>query len=452
MRRLIRFPLVILALLISLTQAQPDDLLTSNTHFGAQPDGFGGDSPVVTGELYNSGSQAYSNINIFVHVYDADGEEIGEGFGFLVDACGTALLGYALPPGGSQAFSAPFEFFKAGEAQRVQAFIKADAVAADVVERPGASATSEEPSAAPVIELARAEAVQLQWLDDETLLYGLGCADDVFTELAWWRYSVADGALSPTEHPAARYVKADMIERSGAAMITQSGEQNPELFYGSQMTFPPRARRALYQNDLHSILSAEPDGSFKRLIHDALHKHSLRGFLWAHNPGVFLAYYFGAYGEPVWYFTGDVAGRMLMGRLEELEPSLIVPGPAADGLSAVVGWQVDGRDGYYLRYAYGSRELLFEADLPGNNYPAPILWRAGEGRLIYVIRDVDGEPSLQCFDRDSRELRTLRPLPLRLTRDSRAWAALSPDGTRLALAANGPEGGVWLAPVAGACG
>ena len=53
-----------------------------------------------------------------------------------------------------------------------------------------------------------------------------------------------------------------------------------------------------------------------------------------------------------------------MGRLEDLEPSLIVPGPAADGLSAVVGWRIDDREGYHLRYAYGSSELLFEAELP----------------------------------------------------------------------------------------
>ncbi|MCY4538728.1 MAG: hypothetical protein OXE52_10915 [Chloroflexi bacterium] len=418
-------------------------LLLSNTRVGTQADGFGGERPVVSGDIYNYGSQAYANINLLVDAYDADGELIGEGFGFLVDACGTALLGYALPPEGLQAFSAPFELFEDGSVSNVQVRIKADAVD----HRLGAAATS------PASRLiARAEAVQLQWLDDETLLYGVGCAGAVFTELEWWRYSVPDHALSLTEHPAAQHINAPMIERSGAAMITQSGDQNPDLFYGSQMTFPPKARRVVYQNDLHTILSAEPDGSFKRLIHDALHKHSLRGFIWAEKPSVFLAYYFGAYGEPVHYFTGDVEGKTLMGRLEDLEPSLIVPGPAADGLSAVVGWRIDDREGYYLRYAYGSRELLFEAALPGNNYPAPIVTRQGERRLIYVIRDVDGVPSLQCFDRGTKELRTLTPLPLRLTRESRSWSALSPDGSKLALAANGTDGGVWWVDLAGGCG
>ena len=443
-KRLLAFALLLLSWLLVATVVAQDEpeLLLSNTQVGAQADGFGGETPVVSGDLYNYGSQAYSNVDIAVDAYDAAGELIGEGFGFLVDACGTALLDYALPPKRMQAFSVPFELFEDGSVASVQVRINADAVAFE----PEPLATS------PHTQLiAQVETVQLQWQDDETLLYGVGCAGEVFTELQWWRYSVPDHALSLTEHPAAQHISAGMIERSGAAMITQSGDQNPDLFYGSQMTFSPVARRIVYQNDLHTILSAEPDGSFKRLIHDALHKHSLRGFLWAQNPGVFLAYYFGVYGEPIYYFTGHVEGKILMGRLEDLEPSLIVPGPAADGLSAVVGWRIDDREGYYLRYAYGSSELLFEAELPSNNYPAPIVTRSGNRRLIYVIRDVGDVPSLQCFDRGTQELTTVTALPLRLTREARAWSALSPDGTKLALAANGTDGGVWWVDLAGGC-
>ena len=39
---------------------------------------------------------------------------IGEGFGYLVDACGTALLDYALPANGTQAYSAPFRAIRRG--------------------------------------------------------------------------------------------------------------------------------------------------------------------------------------------------------------------------------------------------------------------------------------------------------------------------------------------------
>jgi len=82
---------------------------------------------VVSGDIYNYGSQAYANINILVEAYDAGGELIGEGFGFLVDACGTALLDYALPPEGLQAFSAPFELFEDGEAASVEVRLEAEA-------------------------------------------------------------------------------------------------------------------------------------------------------------------------------------------------------------------------------------------------------------------------------------------------------------------------------------
>jgi len=257
-----------------------------------------------------------------------------------------------------------------------------------------------------------------------------------------------DNALAAIDHPAAAQVTPEMIARSDAALVTQSGEQNPALYFGSQMTFPPDAERIVYQNDLHTIFSAERDGSYKRLIHDGLHKHSLRGFLWAENPGVFLAYYFGAYGEPVYYFSADVAGNMLSNRLELLPPSLIVPGPAPDGLAAVVGREIDGLSGYYWQSAYGAAELLFEAELPGNNYPAPQVTR----ERIYIIRPLGELPSLQCYSRATRELHTLSALPLRMSRGSRAWAWLSPAGEKLALAANGPDGGLWWLDLPPDCG
>lgn len=414
-------------------------LLLSNTQIGSQPDGFGGETPVARGDLFNFGAEAYDNIRLYVDAYDADGGLIGEGFGFLVDACGTALLDYALPPERLQAYVAPFELFDGGEVASVEVRIDADAMDNEPASLPELPA---------VTMISTAEVVMLEWEDDETLLFGVGCAGDVFTELEWWRSGVPYHALSLIEHPRAAEVTPEMIERSGAAMITQSGDQNPTLYFGSQMTFPPNARRIVYQNDLHTILSAEPDGSFKRLIHDKLHQHSLRGFLWAEEPGVFLAYYFGSYGEPVYYFSGDVEGLIQMGRLESLTPSLTVPGPASDGLAAVVGRQVGGGSGFYWQWAYGGSELLFAAELPGNNYPAPIV----RGNMIYLIRPVENVPSLQCFDRVTRELHSVTALPLRLTRQTRGWSVLSPDGKKLAVASNGPDGGVWWVDLAGGCG
>ncbi len=413
-------------------------LMPFEMQIGTQADGFGGELSVAGGILYNYGDAAYRDIQIYVEAYDADEEVIGEGFGYLVDACGSALLDYALPAGQAQAYSAPFEVFAEGEVERVVLSIEAEAVMlapAVELEVPG------------VRRIASDEVVMMEWRDEETLLYGVGCAGEVFTELEWWSYQLEDERSEEIEHPDAAQVTAEMIARSDAALITQSGEQDPALYFGSQLTFPPGARRIVYQNDLHTIFSAEPDGSFKRLIHDGLHQHSLRGFLWGRNPGVFLAYYFGSYGEPVYYFSADVAGKMLMGRLETLAPSLIVPGPAPDGLAAVVGRHSDAGSGYFWQNAFGGSELLFEADLPGNNYPAPIVTRD----FIYIIGLVDGMATLQCFQRRTRELHTISALPLRLTREARAWAALSPDGSRLALGANGREGGLWWLDVGDQC-
>jgi hypothetical protein len=425
--------------LVMLVAAQDKPaLLLTETRLGSQPDGFGGETRVVTGEAFNHGADAYTGVSILVEAFDSDGSLIGDGFGFLVDACGTALLDYALMPGDLQTYRAPFELFAEGDVAAVQVSVEAEAQAPDWPPKVDAPAAH---------LIARGEVVMLEWLDAETLMYGVGCEGTVFNELDWWRYTLRDHALSAIEHPDAAKVTPAMIARSDAALITQSGELDPQLFYGSRLTFPPGARRIVYQNDLHTIFSAEPDGSFKRLIHDKLHRHSLRGFVWARNAGVFLAFYFGSYGEPVHYFSAHVGGQMLMGRLEELTPSLTAPGPTDDGLAAVVGWRRGEVSGYYLQHAFGGSELLFEAELPGNNYPAPIV----AGSIVYVIRPVEGRPTLQCFDRRSGQLATVTALPLQLTRAARAWAQLSPEGSKLAVAMNGTEGGVWWVDLAGGC-
>ena len=439
MRVLFTLSLLFLGVCFAAYAQDLPELIFLNTEIGTRADGFGGEALVVTGELLNHGTEAYANVRISVEVFDADEELIGEGFGFLVDACGTALLDYALPPGRVQVYGAPYEVFAVGDVAQVKMSVAAQAVS---------------PTTAPLIEtplvqrIAFDEVVMLEWLDEETLIYGVGCEGAVFTELDWWRYHAPDHALTEVEHPDAHRVSPEMIERSAAAMITQSGDLNPELYYGSQMTFSPTARRIVYQNDLHSIYSAEPDGTYKRLIHKYLHQHSLRGFLWARDPGVFLAYYYGAYGDPVHYFAAHVDGAMVTGLITSLPPSQTVPGPSPDGIAAVVGRQEGDVSGYFWQTTYGGSKLLFEAELPGNNYPAPIV----TSREIFVIRPIEGVPTLQCFGWGSRELKTISALPLQLTRESRAWSWLSPGGGKLALAANGVEGGLWWVDVAGGCG
>jgi len=435
-----RAKLLLLASMILLgclpTTAQDDpSLVTSNTQVGTQLNIFDEEAFVVTGDLYNLGTQAYTDINIYVEAFNEDDELIGEGFGFLVDACGTALLDYVMPPDRLQTFNAPFELFESQEVASVQVIPEATAV--DVPETPAVETVGVNP-------ISNEEVVMLEWIDDDTLIYGVGCDDTVFVDLIWRQYTISENDLININHPDESFVTETMLRQSGATMITQSGEQNPDLFDSSRMVFAPSGRRVVYQNDLHTVLSAEPDGSFKRLIHDGLHQFSLRGFLWTDAPGVFLAYYFGAFGEPVRYFTGNVEGNMLSARLENVEPSITVPGPVPDGIGAIVGQTVDGVTGYYLqRTFYGTRELLFEAELPGNNYPAPVVVNTADNRWIYIVRPVDDIPTLQCYDRNAGGVTTLTQLPFMLTDESRSWSWLSPDKTRLAISADGTGGGLW---------
>ena len=408
-----------------------------NTEVASQPDLFGGENPVARGDLFNHGAEAYTNITLSLGAYDAADTLIGEGFGYLVDACGTALLDHALAPGAYQAFSAPFELFAAGDTARLKLEVAADAVAPAPMPPPMPR----------LRQISDREVVALEWLDDTALIFGAGCDGALFTTLDWQRYSLADHAISDIAHPAAQKLTPELIANSGAATITQSGERDPALLASSQMTFPPQARRVVYQNDLHTLFSAEPDGSFPRLIHDGLHQYSLRGFQWARQPGVFLAVYFGGYGEPVRYFAATSAGQLLSQRLEDMPASVTVPAPTADGLAALVGRVQAGISGYYVQNVYGGSELLFEAELPGNHFPAPIL----AGERVYVFAEGDDAPQLLCYQRDSRELQPVTPLPLRLTRATRAWAWLSPGGEQIALAANGADGGLWLVDVAGRC-
>jgi hypothetical protein len=88
---------------------------------------------------------------------------------------------------------------------------------------------------------------------------------------------------------------------------------------------------------------------------------------------------------------------------------------------------------------------MFEAEPPGNNWPAPFyeITEAGD-RWIYIARPVEGEARLQCYNANTGMLHDYTALPLNLATDERGWMWLSPDNNTLALAANGVHGGLWL--------
>jgi hypothetical protein len=129
----------------------------------------------------------------------------------------------------------------------------------------------------------------------------------------------------------------------------------------------------------------------------------------------------------------------------ENPPSLTVPGLTPDGRQVIIAVTTENGTGYYLQDAfYENSELLFEGDAPGNNYPAPIYVERESGDYIYLVRMVDEQPTLQCFERGASTLHDLVQLPLNLITPARAWTWLSPDGYTLALSANGTDGGLWL--------
>lgn len=437
MRRLLIL-LVLLASVITLsaqeTTPEPsaDTLTAGDIDVVAELTIFDQVALMAQGQIINATDMAHENVSILAEAYDADDELIGEGFGILVDACGTGLLpDFALQPGESQLFSAELELFEDDvDIERVEV-----SIGSTEVDPTGDNAPEELTGITRVTDL---EVVDVEWLNEEGNLirYGVGCDRDVFTNLDWYQYNVLRGDSDLVQHPQAVNVTTALLE--------QLGLTDPFIYERSNLTFSPTSRRLLHQTDLSVIISAEPDGSFRRLIWDDLARFSLQGFIWMPE-GRFLAYYFGGIGDPVRYFTASVEGQRISGSVYNTTPSVIVPGPTPDGARAVIAGEIDGTSGYFVNnLVVNSAELLFEGDYPGNNYPAPIYVPNDGQTIVYLVRPIDGEPHLQCYDTTTSQLNDLTALPLEIDLSTRAWTWLSPNGSQIALAANGVNGGMWL--------
>ena len=89
---------------------------------------------------------------------------------------------------------------------------------------------------------------------------------------------------------------------------------------------------------------------------------------------------------------------------------MTVPGVVNDARRVIISGEfpdTNGSDvrGYYLSSTITQqREFMFAVDeLPGNNYPAPAYWRKDANtRYIYIVRPIDGQPTLQCFFREGQ--------------------------------------------------
>lgn len=418
-------------------------LVVDDVRISTQLDAFGLETTIASGFLVNESDSAFTDITLLAEVYDADDELIGEGFGFLVTACGEALPpDFAMQPGMNESFTVPLDIFDPeAEIARVAIIPQVQATAAEA----GAAFPSLVRGLSTIV---RREVVTVEWIDETTLRYGVGCWRDLFTEQAWYEYNVRTGVRQAITHPRA----AEITE----TLMSNINLSDPQLFARSFFTFGPGERRAVYQTDLHTLVTVEPGGDFPRVLYDRLYNISLQGI---HFPlssgGVFIAYYFGSYGDPVAYITANVNGQQLsQSPKDPADPvninadltSLITPGVSADGKRVIVMREVNGETAYYLRATDTDFiQLLFAAPPPGNNWPPPIydITPAGE-RRVYVARPIEGEAWLQCYNLLSEELTDLTRLPLNLAPDARAWMWLAPGGGHIALASNGVDGGLWL--------
>lgn len=437
--------LLVLSLgIIACVFAQGDDLQSNRVEIRTQTNAFGVEEQIMVGNIVNAGNVAYENVQVIADILDADGEIIGEAFGFLADQCGEAILDAALQPGQSRRFLASVDIFEDGEVDSFEVFPDGQDVAPE--ETPARDVDDA------IEQVAMGEVVRIEWEDDNTLLYGIGCDEGLFTDYDWYRLRTDVDVITPLdESPNAELITDAFLLQTGVNMLTQSGTNDPSLIHRAYLTFPTQARRVVYQNDISTLITAEVDGSFKRLVHGRLSQYSLQGYVWS-PLGNFVANYFGAYGEPVQYFTASATGGLISAPLLNNTSSVTIPGITDDGRSVIIGGTFDDGTGteitgYWLSSAITQRrELLFEVDeLPGNNYPAPAYYRHDSStRYIYFVRPIEGVPTLQCFYREGGELFTLSELPLQLDSDEKAWTFLSPDNTKLAIAASGDHAGLWI--------
>lgn len=437
-------PLILLTLPLSVSVAQDAaDLTNAEVEVTTAINAFG--QPVISAEgvLTNESDAGYTDVFLTVRAYDAEGAQIAEGYGVLVDACGAGVLpDYVMPPGHSQQFAAPLEFFEA---------VDDPASLIDSLEVEAQAAPADAPPAAELAEgitrLSDQEVIKVEWLESGGLRYAIGCPRDLFTEWRWRQLSAAgrDRAIEP---PNAERVTGDLRERLGLS--------DPALFANSRLSFAPSGDRLIYQDSVNRFYTAAADGTLQRRLYTGLNSYVLQTIEWVDDDR-FLAAYYGAVGDEVLWFTADAEARAISPAPTVNRRSVTAPGVTRDARRVVVGGTFDteageGVTGYYLNVVTnGFFELLLEAELPGNNYPPPApVVNVAEDLVarVYFARPVNGRPTLQCFNRAQQTMVNLAPLPLALTESDRAGLWLSPDETTLALAANGAGGGLWLIDLA----
>ena len=433
-----RFCLICLLILVCFTSiaVTQDGMVVEQFDITTELGIFETEVQVVTGVFQNTDDVAYEAIEVLVEAVDAEGNVIGEGFGFPADACGNALIDRVVFPGARQAFRAELEIFVVNTQISDLQFV----IEADASEQSPQKALNLQTN---VEKITSDEVVKVEWLDEQNLRYGVGCYSDLFTEWDWYALDVANNIIRSEPHPDAALVTPTMLELAGLTFLSQGGVPDPFVAGRSWVTYPPGERRIVYQNDLHTLFTAERDGGFRRIVVDGLHSYSLQGFQFA--PQTFLAYYFGAYGEPVRYVMGDLAARFLSQEIDRSMPSVTVPSLTPDAQNIVIGARVDGVSGYYLKPPlFDTLTLIHATELPGNNYPAPIYLQHNGATLLYSLVPTESQLLVQCFYAETQSVTQITELPFTIADNQHAWSWMSPNNTTLAIGVDGADGGLWL--------
>lgn len=421
-------------------QSQTDSDLHPESKLVEETGPFGLAQYWVRGEIHNRSERDYTNLRIIATIYDETGQLLEESEGYPIRSCGTAMNDFTLLPGSAVGFVVPLEIRPPSPIEHHEITIRGET-----------APQGEEELTTAFRHVARGEVVVLEWLSPNVLQYAIGCATAPFTALSWQQYHVSSDNRFTIEHPLSVRIDEAFRRHSTIDRISQSGERDASLYEQSFLRSHHQANRLVFQNDLGHVMSAEMNGQYPRLIDESGFRNSLQGIDWL-GPGRFLAHFYGSYGEDVRYLTAQVDGRRLSSPVSDSWPSQTRPGASQDGRLLILGLAEEDPPGYYLKPTIGSAlDLLYATALPGNNAPAPILYRDEQQRLAFFItpNETEGDAPWQvvCLNRDTAIARILSPLPILLPRDQRAWFALSPDASLLALSADGAEGGLWLLDV-----
>lgn len=423
--------------------AQPDTaplLTVAAVRVEETIDAYGGMGVQAVGQIVNDGEQAYTDLSLYAAVFNQADTLIAEGYGVAVDACGAGrVFDFALQPGGSTSFAIPLEALDGTlnrrEAARV--VVQADAT--------GLEPTAAVPLAEGITAIAPGrEIITVEWLTPTAFQYAEGCARRLSIDWTWTRYDTRSDRATPLEAP-----RADLVTDDLRRVLELTDES---VFQRSALRFAPTVDRLVYQDAANRFITTTETGGQRRLIANSMFNRSLQGIYWLpETEGRFLAYYYGAYGEPVLYFTANTDAQLYSPDPARVRPSQTVPGVARDAVRAVLGGTFDGVTGYHLWVMSNNffETLIETTRVPGNNFPAPlpVLNEAGDMVMRVILALPTDEAAttaaIACYDRESDRLRELAPLPLRLSTDERASWWLSPDGGSIHLAATGASGGLW---------